>query len=609
MTPLYPFLPFDPAETPLSYAARLARFHIGGRLLPFLRDVSIAPEDLAGGSRDAVMRLAEVSGVPFEQLARNAPVRIGKRLYDLRGEQVSAEFLSRPATVFCPACLREDDATGARKGRWPWALAVVRTCPDHGVPLVRQGWGAWGDDLHEMEVRVPERGAALDALAERQGLREVSPLQNYVMARLAGRAGPAWLDSQTLDQAVRTSELLGTVVEFGVGQKLVDMTPDQWDRAGRTGFAFASLGETGIRAALQQIHDRFDARGSAPGPQKILGTLYTSVAQSKSGKDPGDLARILREFVFDPIPLPDGYEIMGEPLARRRLHTVASLAEENALDRRTLRNVLVSHGLVPKDAHARFPFDAEAGRRIAASVKRKVTVISLPKALACTRPLVDQLFSEGLLHPLVESDRQIRGRTGKAVDLQDVERLIARLHKRATSVHGTPDGLVGISKAANKIGAPAVEIVHLILGGFLDEVARVETETGIAALRVNPAEIRPILEDVMAGLSPRAAFAALKIPHGAGWALTHPDPGAPKLECIRIPCPDPGHEIVRYRPDDIAAFKSTFTTVARIAEVHEMQIKHVWIRLKHANVRPIVRKPDIGVELVRTADLPEDLQV
>jgi hypothetical protein len=236
-------------------------------------------------------------------------------------------------------------------------------------------------------------------------------------------------------------------------------------------------------------------------------------------------------------------------------------------------------------------------------------VISLPDALHCTRPLVDQIFSEGLLHPIVDGAPGMKGRTAKAVDAQEVDRLLARLHDKAAAVPEAPDGLVSVSKAANKVSAPAVDILHLILGGFLREVVRIETEKGIAALRVDPAEIRPLLAEVMTGLSPQQAFAALKIPRVAGWALTMPDPGTPRLDCIRVPCPDRTHEIVRFRPEDVAGFKSRYTTVARIAEIHDLQIKTVWSRLKRNRVRPIVRKGDCGIELVQTADLPEELQV
>jgi hypothetical protein len=83
-----------------------------------------------------------------------------KRGYALRGLQVATEFMARPATVFCPACLAEDDAAFGdprlRRGRWIWTLSVVRNCPEHRLPLIARAKSNWSDELHMMTDRVPE---------------------------------------------------------------------------------------------------------------------------------------------------------------------------------------------------------------------------------------------------------------------------------------------------------------------------------------------------------------------------------------------------------------------------------------------------------------------
>lgn len=290
---LLPLLRFDPVETPLSYAAHLARYHAAKPMLPFLRDMQIRPEAIASSEPDALARLADISGASLDDLRWNAPVRQGKRTYDLRGELVTAEFLSNPYTVFCPACLAEDDITGRRRGRWHWALSVVRTCPHHEIALVRQAQAAWDDKLHDLDRRVPERGGELQAMIERAGRRSVSPLQDYVLRRLDGNAGPDWLDAQTLDQATRSTELLGVLVAYGPAQKLPELTADDWDHAGRVGFQFTSRSEEGIRGALKAQFRKFDDATGTPGSRKIFGCFYNAMAHSKSLKDPGDIARIL----------------------------------------------------------------------------------------------------------------------------------------------------------------------------------------------------------------------------------------------------------------------------------------------------------------------------
>jgi len=71
--------------------------------------------------------------------------------------------------------------------------------------------------------------------------------------------------------------------------------------------------------------------------------------------------------------------------------------------------------------------------------------------------------------------------------------------------------------------------VHLILGGFLDGVARL-AEIGVARLAeidgysgilVDPIEVPAKAHRFQQGLSPGEAFGKLKAPKGTGWVLVH----------------------------------------------------------------------------------------
>ncbi|MBE9640579.1 TniQ family protein, partial [Salipiger mangrovisoli] len=451
---LAPHFPFHPEESPLSFAARLAKLHTGSHLVPFLRDVGIRPEQLATNDEEALRRLAEIAGVNVDELRANAAVRVGKRIYELRGELVTAEFLANPYTIFCPACLAEDDLEGTRLGRWEWALSIVRTCHRHDIPLVRQAQVTWDDNLHCLDRRVPERGEKLRATIAAAHLRTVSPLQDYVLLRLEGNAGPKWLDAQTLDQATRATELLGVLVAFGPKQKLPELTSDDLDHAGRTGFEFTSRGEEGIREALEAQFRKFDDASGTPGARKIFGCFYNALAHSKSLKEPGDIARILREVIVENIAMATGTKVLGINLPERRLHTVASLAKEQGVDPRTLSNVLVAAGVIPDRAPAHFAVPVDHGREIAGRMKRTVNVISLWKELNCTRPIVDQLFDERLLNPIYYGKPGMKGRTQKSVDREEVAKLVGKLHAAAAELGSEIVGLVPVSKAAEKAKLP-----------------------------------------------------------------------------------------------------------------------------------------------------------
>ncbi|PVA08420.1 hypothetical protein DC366_19375, partial [Pelagivirga sediminicola] len=555
----------------------------------------------------ALARLAEVSGVAVEDLRANVAIPLGERTYDLRGELVSAEFLANPHTVFCPACLVQDDQIGLRRGRWEWALSVVRTCSHHQIPLLRQAFAKWDDKFHELDLRVPERGEKLAALVSEAPHRQVSPLQDYVMCRLEGKAGPKWLDSQTLDQAARGTELLGVLMAFGPAQLLPQLSVDDSDHAGRVGFDFTSRGEEGIREALEAQFRMFDEATGTPGARKIFGCFYKALADSKSLKEPGDIARILRDVIIENIALPAGREVLREKLAERRLHTVASLAKEQGLNSVTLRSVLVAADVIPESARSHFPIPVDLGREVAGRVNRMVHVNSLPEFMNCARPLVDQLFSDRLLTPIYSGRPGIKGRTQKSVDEKEIAMLVGKLHAKAVLTEVPLAGLVPISKAAEKAKVPAVIVLHLILGGFLDRVVRLASQEGVGALLVDSDEVKRKKMKATVGLSSVDTFSTLKITREVLWRLVDQYQAIADLTLIETVGPDRSHKIWRFDSDSVARFKATFTTPARLAEQHDLQIGEVVRRLKRSGKRPTISRAEVGIDFYRITDLRNDI--
>jgi hypothetical protein len=611
MSVLFPHLPFDPAETPLSFATRLAAFHTGLRLVPFLNDLGIRYKDLVSGEHAAIERLGAVAGVDPDTLLHNAPVRVGKRRYDLRRDRITAEFLSSPHTVFCPACLMEDDQTrdgqGGRLGRFIWTLRPVRTCPAHRLPLVLRRKERWDDQFRELDIRVPERGAALEDLARSLSPRDPSPLQEYVLARLDGRAGPAWLDGQTLEQAVRVTEMLGVLLEFGATPDLNLLTEDQWDQAGATGFAYTSRGEAGIRDALAHAHAAYTGPGK-PTRRNVFGRLYEWLSYSRPAEPPGDILRILREYIFETTEIGPKEVVLGETIGRRRLHSVDSLAKEWRLDTRTLRHVLVAKGLIPISASVEgyHLFDAEAGDAAAASVKRAVHVISMPKFLNCTRPQFDQLVQERVLTPLSGGRNIALGRTQKGIDSDQVTAFLEALRWAARPVPATPEAFVPIAKAAEKAKVPCIDIVHMLLAGFLETAVRLEIVDGYAAIHVDPEEVKAVMKSRMPGLSASAVVDNLALLPADLWTLVD-WPGELSLNTIIVEGKT-GHRFHRFDPRTVDAFKEKFVSERGLAKVLGILRSDLVSRLKDADVQPVLVPPDIIVEIYRIEDLPPDLR-
>ena len=616
MTLLSPRLAFEKDESLPGFGARLAAYHADGRSAEFLSDMDIQLPDLARGQTEAIERLANCSGVPVADLMANAPRSLGNRDYQLRGEFVSSEFFSSPRTVFCPACLVDDDkASGdiaqCRRHRWYWQLSAVRTCMVHGLPLMSRNGGSYRDRFHELAVVVPEMGDSLKALVPKCDPRPISPLQTYVLERLKGTAGPTWLDGEGLEQSVCATENLGILMAFGATSSLDKLTEDERDHAGAVGFGYTSQGEVGIRQALTEVQQSFHYNGSNAGGQKLFGNLYKWLARSRSKKDPGDIKRILREHIFDTMPIPTNGIVLGEKLAARRFYTCASLARDTEVNPLTLRGMLIAKGLLPEGSSecAIHVFDRARGLEVAQSMGRLVPVTKVPKALGCSRPLVDQLLRERILTHIITELSHAPGRTKKSIDTLEIDELLRLMGQRSKPVTNLPAGMVDLATAAMKSRAPAVEIVHLILGGFLSNVVNVEGLAGFDAIHVDPTEIKEAVARVLVGLSPEEAFIRLGIPLVSGWELANASPDGVHLPTFDIRAKHGDHVIRRFLADDIDAFLAEYTTEKRIGIALEIGQRELKGLMKAARAKPICLKTEIGIRIFKRKDLPKQFQV
>ncbi len=165
--------------------------------------------------------------------------------------------------------------------------------------------------------------------------------------------------------------------------------------------------------------------------------------------------------------------------------------------------------------------------------------------------------------------------------------------------------MVDLATAAMKSSAPAVEIVHLILGGFLSNILRLDGKAGFEGIRVDPAETKSLVSDFMVGLSPAEAFARIRVPVPSGWELVKES----LLPAIKIPSNRDDHVIYRFRPEDVDAFLNEFTTEAWIGNALEMSLSDLKPLMKAAGAKPFLRKTDIGIRIFRRCDLPARFQV
>ncbi|WP_108500943.1 TniQ family protein [Paracoccus indicus] len=494
MTHLFPHLPFHENETPASWAARLSVLHGCPSPRTFLSDHGIAPSDLLHGRRAVIDRLCRAAGQDVEPVWRNTASSTGYQNFVLRGERIPASMMVREETRFCPLCLLEDDRRAdnpgiARQDRLSWSLRVVTTFPTHGLALIHRARDHRDNMRHKLLVHVPERAEALLDLA-RTGLhREPSPLQSYVLDRLDGRKGPEWLDGQTLEQAIKATQMLGIVMAFGTSINLGSIDRDGWDLAGRSGWQWTSAGKAGLHSAFDTLHVSAMDRGQ--GGQNyatVFGQLHRWLLEPGDRSDHGSIKQLLRNYILRNMDVCVGRKLLGERVPRRHKYSIQSLALEAGVHRQTLRKILMERRLITHNdtgkSNSILLVDVKQGQDAAAALSRSVPFVTLPARMNATRPIVSCLIELGYLTPLFRSQGENK-RDKCGFDSWEVDFLLDRLHDLAPEMSDLPVQWVTLTQCTKRARIPMCDLLQLTFLGEVKNIGRAEGDQGFNALRID----------------------------------------------------------------------------------------------------------------------------
>lgn len=609
---LTPILPVLDDESLTSYFTRVARFH-GNTSLTSSLDIIEFPQSALISTRTNHLAVAsDLLGLSVEDLSKMTFVSQGDRSKSIGLENVHSEFTNLVQTSFCPACLLDDSrpdspSRGMRVGRIAWQISHIRRCPRHGIGIVRRKIVHHSEKLQIMDVVAPDDNVLRAMVASAQPWAH-SDLQAYIERRLSGAAGPGWLDAQPLDEAARACEMMGIIMNVGTHQNLNQVTEAEWHHAGHVGFGFASGGETGIHDGLMVLHDRFLETGLNGGPQMAFGRLYQWLQFNKNQRSKGPIREIFREFLLEHFPFKPGADLFGEPVAARRVHTLASLSAHTGLHRNTLKSAIVLSGLAkdsPDISLGVRVFDAAAAEDLVHKIKNSVSVLDLPKMLNCNRTQAQQMVWAGMIKRIVDSENATK--VLKAVPVDEARAFLSRLLGQATKVDVPSDGMMDIVTAATVSRWPFMDIIDAVLSGTLTKVEVVDPELKFKGVLVHPDEIVNVMK--------RAAGDGLLELKEAAQLLDWPDNFATTI--VHMKTPDgvdyiPKQSVTNakgrvkfyVRIEDLQMFRLTHVSLAEHAASLSMAPRGLLARLRARGIAPLPTNKEKPVWIYRLADMP-----
>jgi len=477
-------------------------------LRDFLQDFDLSINKLMAlhpGVLAAVAQLADLDDAQLSELTSWTGVpQAGVRMA-YRGEEIVSRAIRSPEVRGCPACLR-DDALGVADPlvtmamRGDWLLRHSLVCRRHERLLVPLWTATRPVTRYDTQARLSDiLPSVLDGSVAQASIVP-SPFDCWLNDRLQAMDDTTRLGEHSLNVVSTMCKLLGDLI-LGPPE-----SPQQLDQNNHLHNVYAAGFKcmSGGRGAVEDFLDyRLTKRGPADGATKVFGALYRKLGDVQSydtGFDP--FREMVRERVLNTWPIAAGETVLGKVVSKRRLHSIASLAQETGLKERTLRPRLVAGGIVDRHdggADARVIFSAEAVTGFAFNMAGLTFLSEVRREMGATEAQVDGLVAEGLIQP------QLCGSGMRRVwAVEDGLAIIERLTRRAVPIQPEAAGWEHVQDAAHRMRAPLAAVFRGIEEGKVAVGCRSDGD-GYGAICVSLADVERLFpRPFQIGLSPSA---------------------------------------------------------------------------------------------------------
>ncbi|WP_312412430.1 TniQ family protein [Shinella sp.] len=598
MTRLAELLPFNPGEYVGSYCSRLAAACGYSNARALATRLGFRFQGLATGDDVDVRRFASALGTAQSQLVAGTVVT-RNRYSTISGERFSPSMMHRLHLRVCPQCIIEDELTAEGRrgfrsyGRLEWMVAPVQACRAHNCMIfVLKSQMPHYFLEHDFAAKLAIHREQIPMIARAAAYMEPDAYQGYVEGRLrSGPNGSRWLDAYPMHVVGRVCEAVGFVEHHGVSAGLTSLGPGELSRCAGRGYDIIQGGEVDFTEFLERLIGRFFKAGSDMKGRGLYGHLHTVLATASPEAAYEPLRKIMREVTTNSVPLAPGADCLG-PITERRMHSVCSASKKFGLQPKRLRNLLVRSGKVEPDAagrsYHRIVLDATEMEAFAKEVRDSLSFKETVANLGAERSQLASIVECGILRSFENS---ISGGAApesgggltttmsfRASDVAEIRRRIECLSAVSPSDH-----FVRLRSAVKMANCKHGEVVRLILDGELKNVAKIDNGEGLAALRIDPYELREWTRGPDHGCH---SLREVELAIPASNAVVHALIEADHLKSVRRRNPWKRHMQMVVEPDELARFISTFVSLGTLAHRHRRTTAGIERRLRKVGIVP-----------------------
>lgn len=525
----------------------------------FCRDVGIRPGALAGGDRNAIDRLAQVTSADSGAITDRLFIKTERNRYRFKGECVAVQGLDFDGFRYCPACLVEDLEAGSGPAlarpyrRSSWVFSSYRVCSKHGVQLV-------GSDGSALEFAASVHASLDTVRVAPVSVREASGFSYYLNERLRkGTTGGHWLDRFRIDAAGRICEIVGAT-ELFPGRYVSSLHTAEVSAAQNRGFDTACGGASAIRELLERVQRA--AELPPVTPLEAWPALHIYLRETSDTEyDP--LRDILYEASVATMPFGEGDTCMGRNVTSRVIHSVRTAAKQIKAHPNRLRRLLEKGGFVSEAStgfyNERVLFNAGASDAFLELVAESMPWQAAVKYLNLPPRYDRLLLGEEFIEPLV---RTADGPLTKHVfPKRRLDEFLSRITANSSAFCPQDDRFMDIRSAARNTACYEHDIVRMLVTSELTNVRIDPAERAYMAILVDPEEVTRVISRRYHGMTKRQAGTTIRTRSKVVDALI--DNGL--LETFVCKKPTQGRRRIALVPDSVERFAERYVSLATLA--------------------------------------------